>query len=70
MSKTLAFINILWALFDTAICGLAVCLFGWGSYHFERWWILLFSIIPLLLYNSHTLIIDSDIQAAKGGEED
>lgn len=68
MSKTLAVINILWALFDTAICGLALCIFGWGSYYFEKWWILVFMLIPLFLFSSHTLIINDDIQTAKGGE--
>ena len=62
MSKSLTALNILWALFDTMICGLALCIFGWGAYYFNKWWVLLFMLIPLALFNSHTLVIDDDLK--------
>lgn len=68
MSKSLLAINILWALIDTIITALAICAFVWGARYFERWWLLLFAIIPLALFNQHSLVIDADLQAAKEGE--
>lgn len=67
MSKALVLINALWAILDTIICCLAVCAFGWGAYYFDRWWLLLFLIVPLAVFNQHSLILDSDIQRAKMG---
>lgn len=65
MSKSLTVINILWAVADTIICSLAIIAFGWGASHFDKWWLLLLSIIPLLLFSQHSVIINSDLEAAK-----
>lgn len=70
MSRRIATINILWCIADTLICALLILSFGWCGYHFEKWWINLFSLIPLILFNNHTLVIDADIKAAKEGTED
>jgi predicted secreted protein len=46
-------------------------MFAYAAIHFGKWWITLFSFIPLLLFSSHTLIVDADLDAAKeGGEND
>ncbi len=67
-SKLLA-LNIIYAITDTIIAALAIIGFEWGASHFGKWWILCFCIIPLLLFNSHSAIINADIEAAqKGGE--
>ena len=65
MSRSLLAINILWAIADTAVCVLAVLAFAWGAYHFERWWLLLFTIVPLIMFSNHTLIVDADLQRAE-----
>lgn len=65
MSRSLLAINILWAIADTAVCVLAVLAFAWGASHFERWWLLLFTIVPLLMFSKHTLIVDADLQRAE-----
>lgn len=71
MTSKLLALNITYAIVDTIIASLAICAFGWGSWHFGRWWIILFTIIPLALFNSHSAIVDADIEAAqKGGEAD
>ena len=71
MSNRLLALNITYAVVDTIIAALAICGFIFGSWRFERWWILLFTIIPLALFNSHSAIVDADIEAAqKGGEAD
>ena len=70
MSKRLAVINILWGIADTIMCVVVCALFGWGSWYFNKWWLLLFLLIPLALFQNHTLIIDADIEAAEKGEDD
>lgn len=71
MSNKLLALNITYAVVDTIIAALAILAFAFGSWHFGRWWILLFTIIPLALFNSHSAIVDADIAAAqKGGEVD
>ena len=69
MSKPLVLINTLWAVLDTVVCCLAVCAFGWGAYHFDKWWLLLFMIVPLAVFNQHSLVLDSDIQRAREAEK-
>ena len=71
MSNKLLALNITYAVVDTIIAALAIGGFIWGSLHFERWWIMLFTILPLILFNNHSAVIDADIETAqKGGEAD
>ena len=67
MSKPLAAINIIWAIGDVIVCSLAILAFGWGSWFFGKWWLLLFAIIPLALFNQHSLIVNADLER---GEKD
>lgn len=69
MSSKLLVINIVFAIVDTIIAALAICAFGWGSWYFDKWWMLCFSIIPLVLFNSHSAIVEADIEAAKEGSD-
>ena len=69
MSSKLLAINIIFAVADTLIAALCICGFGWGAYHFGKWWMLCFSIIPLVLFNSHSAIVEADIEAAKEGSD-
>lgn len=62
-------INILLCVVDTLVCALAILIFAWCAKYFERWWIVLFSLVPLMLFNGHTLILDRQIEA-EGGEND
>lgn len=75
MSKTLAVINIFLVIADLVLSALAVCAFAWCSVYFQKWWIILFTLVPVILYNNHSVIIDSDIRQSKidelkGGEKD
>ena len=65
MSKSLVVINIIWAVIDTLICALAVVAFAWGAFYFGKWWVLLFNIIPLALFNQHSLIVNADLERAE-----
>lgn len=65
MDKRLETLNIVYAVVDTIISALAITAFGAGAYFFEKWWILTFTIVPLILFNNHTLVIEQDIRDAK-----
>lgn len=67
MSKPLAAINIIWAIGDVIVCSLAILAFAWGAWFFGKWWMLLFAIIPLALFNQHSLIVNADLER---GEKD
>ena len=69
LNKNLAVINAIMAVGDVAIAAIAILSFTYVSIYFGRWWITLFSILPILLYSSHSLIIDADIEQAKEGEQ-
>ena len=69
MSKSLTAINIIFAVTDTLISALAIVCFGWGAWFFNHWWVLAFTIIPLALFHQHSLVIDADLEAAKGERE-
>ena len=58
MDNKLFALNTILAIVDTLIAALAIIAFAWGSWNFERWWMMLFTIIPLILFNTHTLILD------------
>lgn len=67
MSKHFFVINIVLAIVDTIVCGIVVAGFCIGAIYFEKWWLLLFNIIPLFVFMGHTLVCDADI---KDGESD
>ena len=58
MDNKLFTINIILAITDTLIAALAIIVFAWGSQYFERWWMLLFNLVPLAMFNAHALILD------------
>ena len=62
MDKKLFVVNIIFAITDTLMCLVAILCFGYSAIFFSLWWVNLFSIIPLLLFHSHPLVIE-------GGEE-
>ena len=69
MTGKLLALNITYAVVDTIIAALAICGFGLGSWFFGKWWMLCFCIIPLVLFNSHSVIVEADIEAAKEGSD-
>ena len=71
MSNKLLALNITYAIVDTLIAALSILGFSWGAWFFGKWWMMLFNIIPLALFNAHSAIVDSDVEAAqKGGDND
>ena len=65
MNKHLLILNIFLSIGDVLICALAILAFGWGAWFFSKWWVLLFSFIPLGLYSNHGVICDTDIQRSQ-----
>lgn len=59
MDKRTFALNTVLAIVDTVIAALAIIAFAWGSWNFSKWWMLLFTIVPLALFNTHTLILDT-----------
>ena len=69
MTKTMAVINIFLVITDLILAALAVCAFAWSAVYFHKWWLILFTLVPVILYNNHSIIVDNSIQQ-KEGEED
>lgn len=57
--KHLAVINIIFAIGDVIVCLAFVVMFTQAAVFFQKWWVSLFGFVPLLLYNSHGIIIDN-----------
>lgn len=76
MDKKLFALNVVFAVADLIFSALTVLVVTWAANHFGKLWIMLFLIIPVVMFNSHTMIIDNDIRQAKvdqlnpGGEND
>ena len=65
MSKQLTVLNILVALFDMIVCVAALTMFAFTAYNSDKWWITLFSLLALFMYNSKSFMIDQDIEDAQ-----
>lgn len=50
-------INIIKAIADVIISALGITGFIYGANVFQRWWILLFAVIPLLMYYSSGIVV-------------
>lgn len=65
MDNNISKLNIVLAVADTVVASLAIAAFGAAAYVFCKWWILLFALLPITLFYSHSIIIDADIQEAE-----
>lgn len=75
MSKSLTAINIILVVTDLILSALCVMAFAWASFFFDKWWLVLFTLIPVMAYSHHSIIIESDIQQdqidkLEGGDKD
>ena len=61
-------INIIKAIADTIISAVGIMGFIYGANVFQRWWILLFAILPLAFYYSSGIVVIGD-PAEEGGED-
>lgn len=50
-------INIIKAIADLIISALGIMGFIYGANMFQRWWILLFTVLPLLMYYSSGIVV-------------
>lgn len=64
-------LNRILAISDTIVSVIAILTLGACAWYFNKWGIVLFSIIPLLLFYSHTIVLDADYEPVEeGGDED
>lgn len=75
MDKKLFALNVVFAVVDLIFSALTVLVVTWAANHFGKLWIMLFLIIPVVLFNERTMVINNDIRQAKvdqlkpGGEK-
>ena len=69
MDKHMFVINIIKAIADVIISALGIMGFIYGANVFQRWWILLFAVIPLLMYYSSGIVVLGE-PVEEGGEND
>lgn len=60
IDKRMFIINVIKAVFDALVSVFAILGCAWGANHFSRWWILLFAILPMLLYYSSGIVVIGD----------
>ena len=66
MSQNVKTINIIFCIADMLVRALAILSFAWCAKYFERWWISLFSLLPLFMYNARTFIIEDALEDEDG----
>ena len=65
MDKKLFTLNVVFAVVDLIFSALTVLVVTWAANHFGKLWIMLFLIIPVVLFNNRTMVINNDIRQAK-----
>ena len=75
MEERLYRLNTTYAILDTIVCLAAIACFGLAAFHFGRWWISLFNLVPLMLYSQRGALIElkapeEDIECMKEKEGD
>lgn len=68
MNERLYRLNMTYAIVDTLVCVLAVVGFAFAAWVFNKWWIVLFNIITLALFNSHLVVLENE--SGKGDSND
>ena len=58
MSNKLFVLNIICTVCEMLICALVICVFAWMAHCFTKWWISLFCVIPLTVYNGWKLLAE------------
>ena len=66
MDKHMFIINIIKAIADVIISALGIIGFIYGANVFQRWWILLFTVVPLLMYYSSGIVVIGDPEKEGG----
>ena len=62
-------INIIKAIADLIISALGIMGFIYGANMCQRWWILLFAVLPLAMYYSSGIVVLGE-PVEEGGEND
>lgn len=70
MENNLYKLNTTYAIVDTIKCIAFIVAFGFAAWFFGRWWINLFSALALLMYSTHTIVVEQDIECMQEQEGD
>jgi len=68
LDKRMFVINIIKTVFDGLISAFTISWCAWGANRFDRWWILLFAILPLAFYYSSGIVVIGE-PVEEGGEK-
>ena len=68
MDRRMFVINIIKAIADAIIAALGILAFMYGANIFQRWWILLFMILPLAwYYSAHIVVLGEPVEDESDG---
>ena len=67
MDKKTFWLNIVLIVVDTLVSLLSIAAFAAIAYYFGKWWVTLFSILPLLLFYNRGILLEA---IAENGEEE
>lgn len=68
MDNKMFVINIIKVVADVIVSTAAIIAFGWGAWFFSKWWILLFTILPMLMYYSSGIVVLGEPVEEGGGD--
>ena len=70
MDERLYRLNTTYAVVDTLMCLAAILCFGFAAWYFGKWWINLFNLLPLALFNRHTIVLETANDGEEGQNDD
>ena len=70
MDERLYRLNTTYAIVDTLMCLAAIAAFGFGAWYFGKWWMNLFNLIPLALFNRRTIVLDTTDEKGEDANDD
>lgn len=60
MSNKLFALNIICTVFESLVCLSVIAVFTFTAYHFGKWWVCLFNVVPLFAYNGWRFMVEED----------
>jgi predicted secreted protein len=52
------------------MCLAAIAAFGFGAWYFGKWWMNLFNLIPLAMFNRRTIVLDTTDEKGEDANDD
>ena len=64
-----AMINIAFAVADAIVCIVSVVAIAYVTASFGKWWIILFSFIPVAMYANHDVVVETNVEKSRNDKE-